>query len=130
MDKSKHKILLLDSDRWFADSLESDLSDFSVIRLSDPDKAFDAIEKQQPDLILADVMLGARNLFALLHEMQSYLDTRDLPVVILSSLAGKIKLDDVKQMGVRAVIDKSDFTADSLAKTIKDILLTERANLS
>ena len=125
MAELRPKILLLDSDEWLSDALTSSLVDFSVVRVSDIDKAFDAIDEHKPNLILSDVMLGSRNLFALLNEMQSHLDTRDLPIVIISSLASRIKLGDVKSLGVRAVLDKSTITPETLNRKLLDIFRSE-----
>lgn len=122
MSESKLTILLVDDDTWFSDSLIASLTNYSVIKTSDPDQVFDLIERYHPDLILADVMLGARNLFALLYEMQSYLDTRDLPVVILSAIANQIDPIDVKQLGVHAVLDKAEITPETLSQCISDTI--------
>ena len=115
-------ILLVDDDAWFSDSLVASLADHSVIRTPDPDQVFDLIEQYQPDVLLADVMLGARNLFALLHEMQSYLDTRDLPVVIISAIAGQIEPTDVATLGVRAILDKAEVTPEKLRECIMSVI--------
>lgn len=122
MSKPKLKILLVDDDAWFSDSLIASLNEYSVIKTSDPDQVFDLIEHYRPDLILADVMLGARNLFALLHEMQSYLDTRDLPIIILSAMAKQINSIDVKKLGVYAVLDKAEITPKTLSQYISDVI--------
>ena len=115
-------ILLVDDDAWFSDSLVASLADHSVIRTPDPDQVFDLIEQYQPDVLLADVMLGARNLFALLHEMQSYLDTRDLPVVIVSAIASQIDMGDVAILGVQAIIDKAEMTPKKLRESIASVI--------
>lgn len=122
MSKSNRTILLVDDDAWFSDSLVTSLNDYLVIKTSDPDQVFDLIERYRPDLILADIMLGARNLFALLHEMQSHLDTRDVPVVILSAIAKRIDPIDAEQLGVRLVLDKAEITPDILADRIASII--------
>lgn len=122
-------ILLVDDDAWFSDGLAASLTDYLVIRTPDPDQVFDLIEQHQPDVLLADVMLGARNLFALLHEMQSYLDTRDLPVVIVSAIAAQIQSADVAALGVQAVLDKTDLTPAKLRGCIASVIRSRTGQL-
>lgn len=122
MPDSKPTILLIDDDAWFGDSLIASLADYSVIKTPDPDQVFDLTDQHHPDLILADVVLGARNVFALLQEMQSHLDTRDIPVVILSALAKQIDPGDVKRLGVLAVLDKAEITPETLARCVADAI--------
>ena len=122
MPDSKPTILLIDDDAWFGDSLIASLADYSVIKTPDPDQVFDLIDQHHPDLILADVVLGARNVFALLQEMQSHLDTRDIPVVILSALAKQIDPGDIKRLGVLAVLDKAEITPETLARCVADAI--------
>jgi len=65
-------------------------------------------------------MLGEQNGLVLLNELQSYIDTRSLPIIILSLNTDKLDLDDLCQFGVRAILDKATITPDSLATTITD----------
>ncbi|MCL2174251.1 response regulator [Candidatus Saccharibacteria bacterium] len=114
------KVLILEDDKWFADSLRANLGQgFDVRVCHDPEKVFDIIEKWQPDVLLADVILGAKNLFVLLNEIQSYTDTRTLPVVILSTVAQQIKIQDVAQYNVRKILDKTEITPEKLRETIQ-----------
>ncbi len=126
MSEQRATLLIVDDDAWFSDTLTASLDSYVVIRTPDPDEVFDLIERHHPDLIIADVMLGARNVFALLQEMQSYLDTRDIPIVILSALAGQIDLDDVKQLGIQAVLDKAEITPETLVDCINDVIRSKK----
>jgi two-component system, OmpR family, alkaline phosphatase synthesis response regulator PhoP len=111
-------ILFIEDDVWFSGSIKAGLSDFSVVTINDPEEAFSQIEKSKPDVILADVLLGSKSLIALLHELQSYVDTRDIPVVILSAHAKQISLDDAKAYGVKSIIDKSEVTSAMMNKAL------------
>jgi CheY-like chemotaxis protein len=139
------KVLILEDDVWFAESLENMLSSSDLIRgssnksldipvkpeydelsfdikiVNSPEKVFDVIEAWWPDVMLADVVLGAKNLFVLLHEMQSYVDTRELPVVILSSISQQIGAANLKNFNVRKVLDKAKITPDVLWQTLREV---------
>ena len=75
--------------------------------------------------MLADVVLGAKNLFVLLHEMQSYVDTRDLPTVVLSSISQQIGVADLEKFNVRKVLDKAKITPDVLRQTLREAAKSE-----
>lgn len=118
------KILLLEDDAWLAESFSRSLRrEFAEVRiLSDPDQVFDSFAKFWPDVIIADVLFGQCNLFVLLNEMQSYDDSRTIPVVILSSLAQQISSDDARSYGVVSVLDKTQITPAKLRSVVKEIL--------
>ena len=118
MSGKKAKVLIIEDDVWFADSLISGLKDFEVGFVNDPDNVFPEIEKNKPDIIVADIVLGSKNLFTLLNEMQSYVDTRSIPVIILSSQAKQINLVDVENLFVKAVIDKTEVTPELINREI------------
>lgn len=116
------KILILEDDKWFADSLCASLkSEFDVRISHNPEKIFSILDKWQPDVLLADVILGTKNLFVLLNEMQSYTDTRTLPVVILSTAAEQIKPEDVARYNVKKILNKAEITPRILRETLLKI---------
>ncbi len=109
----------MEDDEWFADSLVASLgSDLVVKIVRDPEKIFAAIDAWQPDVLLADVILSAKNLFVLLNEMQSYTDTQQLPIVILSSVAGPINENDLREFNVRKVLDKASATPQMIKEAL------------
>ena len=121
------KILLIEDDKWFADSLVSSLSqDFEVRICSDLEKFFDTIENFTPDLLLVDVILGTKNIFVLLNELQSHIDVRMIKVVILTSSAKQIKLRDVANFNVKEVLDKAKIEPKTLRKTLHEIIESDK----
>jgi len=120
------KVLILEDDKWLADSLRAGLeSEFEVRVCHDPTKVFEVLDKWRPDVLLADVILGEKNLFVLLNEIQSYVDTRVLPVVILSTAARQIKSQDVAEYNVRQVLDKTEITPEILRQTLRETTFSE-----
>ncbi|MCL1877177.1 response regulator [Candidatus Saccharibacteria bacterium] len=121
------KILLVEDDKWFAESLVLMLKkDFELRFCSDPEAVFGVVESWQPDLLLADMILGEKNLFVLLNEMQSYADTRNINVVILTSSADSIKLRDVARFNVKKILDKSTITPEILKTVLHDCAASSR----
>lgn len=113
------KILLIEDDRWLADSYMDVLEDYDIDTAVDGHIAMDLIDVNDYDLIIADVMLERGLVFDLLHELQSYDDTSQIPVILCTSLAQRITLDDVKQYGVVAVLNKSTLTPKLLREAVE-----------
>lgn len=118
------KILLIEDDKWLAESFARSLKrQFAEVEiLSNLDLAFDYFSKFWPAVIVADVLVGKKNLFTLLNEMQSYEDSRKIPIVVLSSLAQQISPEDVHAFGVVSVLDKTKITPGELRDEVKKIL--------
>lgn len=115
------KILLLDDDKWFADSLEQTLSDVlscDIKTVNSPEQVFDLVSSWRPDCMIADMHLGGHNFMSLLNEMQGYPDTRLIRKMILSSSGRSIKQSDLSGYGVAAVLDKADYHINDLINFI------------
>lgn len=113
------KILLIEDDRWLADSYMDVLDEHEVDTALDAQTAMDLIDVNDYEVIIADVMLERGLVFDLLHELQSHDDTAKLPVVLCTSLAQRITLDDVRKYGVVAVLDKSTLTPKLLQEAVE-----------
>lgn len=84
-------------------------------------EAMIAIDENLPDVIILDVLLPATTGFALLHELQSYEDTRVIPVIICSSIA--IDLKEVAVYGVKRIVDKTTMRPDDLVAAVRAVVL-------
>ena len=122
----KKKVLVLEDDRLFADSLRQSLlnklKNIEVAVVHEPARALDLIDESMPDLLLADLHLGDRNLLTLLNEMASYPDTLALPKIILSSSGRQLRIDDLTRYGVRAIYDKRTYDFNELVVKIGELV--------
>lgn len=119
----KKHVLLVEDDHWLADSYKRTLEKegFEVSSVSDASSAMRMVEDAAPDCIVADVMLEGHTIFALLYELQSYDDTRRIPVVLCSALDyDALKRNRLHQYGVVKVLDKATLTPDSLDLAVKE----------
>ena len=119
-------ILLLEDDRWFADSLarslQASLPATAVEITPSPEMAMLSIDQHMPDLLIADLHLGGRNFLTLLNELSSYPDTLKLPKMILSSSGNDLSLDDLREYGVAAVYDKRTYDYTDLVNNVRRVL--------
>ncbi|MEO5690926.1 MAG: response regulator [Candidatus Saccharimonadales bacterium] len=113
------KILLIEDDRWLADSYMHILEQYEMDSAIDGYEAMDLIDINEYELIIADVLLERGMVFDLLHELQSYTDTASIPIILCTNLAQRIKLEDVKKYGVIGVLDKSTLTPKILQETVE-----------
>lgn len=121
----KPTILLIEDDRWLADSYADILEEYDVDVAMSGQEAIDLIDSNDYELIIADIMLEYGVVIDLLHELQAYDDTATIPVILCTSLAANVKLADVTAYGVVAVLDKSTLTPKLMRETVESNLSDE-----
>lgn len=85
--------------------------------------AIAAVDDVQPEAIILDVLLTGSTAFAFLHELQSYTDTAQIPIILCTSLAEDIKLADVSSYGVRRILDKTVMEPEDLVTALRSVLV-------
>ena len=119
------KVLIVEDDEWlaqeFAKFLEKDGFDtkvsFHVI------SAVKMIDEFKPDVMILDLLLTGSTAFTLMHELQTYDDTKNLPIILCTNLANEIDFDSLKPYGVRRLIDKTTMHPSDLSAAIRSVLL-------
>jgi CheY-like chemotaxis protein len=118
------RVLLVEDDPWLAE-LEADVltqAGYAVTHAPHAPSAIAKIDERQPDIIILDVLLTGSTAFALLHELQSYGDTKAVPIILCTNMADSLSLEDVKSYGVRRIVDKSTMQPDDLPAAIRSVL--------
>lgn len=124
MTEAAVKILLVEDDPWLAELEVKSLSaaGFEVTHAPHAPSAIVKIDEVHPDVMILDVLLTGSTAFALLHELQSYDDTGELPVILCTNMADSVHLDDVKSYGVRRIVDKTTMKPDDLVAAVRSVL--------
>lgn len=125
MSTSSIRIELIEDDRLLAQQFTRQLlseAGWSVHHSSDVVEAIRSIDETLPDVIILDVLLPAATAFTLLHELQSYEDTRVIPIIICSSIAESLSLNELSPYGVIAILDKATVTPESLRRAVRAAL--------
>jgi DNA-binding response OmpR family regulator len=80
-------ILCIDDDQDILDTFNIILSDegYNVVTSNSAEGIFDLIQQNKPSLILLDINLGEHNGLKICRALQSEPNTRDIPVIIVSS---------------------------------------------
>lgn len=117
-------VLLIEDDHWLADSYRQILiaHGFECQAVAEAGLAMRVIEDSPPDVIVADVLLGDHTVVPLLHELQTYEDTRTTPVILCTAInTGTVDLTkQLHSYGVVAVLDKSTLTPEQLLNTVRE----------
>jgi len=108
------KILIVDDDSDFREAM-SDLLDakgYTVLSASDGKSGFDVAKKENPDLILLDVMMSSKTEgFDIAKSLQSDSSTKNTPVIIITGIRKDMNLSfgfepDSDWLPVKAVLEK------------------------
>jgi len=123
MTKGKN-VLLVEDDAWQAEHFERQLrrGGYRTVVASSAQEAIHCVDVLRPDVIVLDFMLPGTNGIGFLHELRSYADTAQIPVIVCSSIATNLSHEQLSVYGVVAVIDKTTIQSDELAVAIRGAL--------
>ena len=118
------KVLLVEDDIWLAE-LEAGVltkAGYEVAIAPHAPAAIDQIDLFKPDCIVLDVLLAGSTAFALLHEIQSYDDTQDIPVILCTNLADQLDKRQLEAYGIKRVVDKTVMHPSDIVAAVKAVL--------
>jgi len=117
------KVLIVESDPWLGDHYQKTLErqDFSVVRASNAYSAMDAVDDVLPDVIIMSLSLSGGSSLALLHELQTYVDTGKIPVIVCGNQP-RLSLDELQPYGVRRIVDSTTMLPDDLSAAVRSVL--------
>lgn len=113
-------VFIIDDDREFAECVAKMVRAFSKTEVrifSNGIEATFAMDEGLPDLIFLDVLLDGPDGFTFLNELMSYGDTKEIPVVIMSSL--KLQEKNLESYGVVKVLDKAEMTPEDVKEIVE-----------
>lgn len=117
-------ILLVEDDAWLAETQSAVLekAGYSVRVAPHAPAAIAMVDQALPDAIVLDVLLAGSTAFALLHELQSYADTGEIPIILCTNLAEQFELKQLKDYGVKRIVDKTTMHPNDVVIALKAIL--------
>jgi len=118
------RILLIEDDAWLAETQSAVLvkAGYSVRVEPHAPAAIAMVDRELPDAIVLDVLLAGSTAFALLHELQSYADTGEIPIILCTNLAEQFELKQLKNYGVKRIVDKTTMHPNDIVTALKAIL--------
>jgi len=123
--KSTPTVLLIEDDAWFAEQQSRTLqaAGFIVRHAGDGLAGIEAIDNEQPDIVILDVFLPGPNALVLLHEIKSYSDLASIPIVVCTSSAADIAPDWLKKYGIASILDKTTMHPQDMVAAVRKALV-------
>ena len=122
--RAKYRVVVVDDDEWLMDTYEHSLiaAGYSVARAANALEAIQVIDTHQPHAIILDIFMPGPNGVVLLHELQSYTDLANIPVIVATNAARDIRHGALLPYGVKAVLDKTVMTPEDIVLAVKRVL--------
>lgn len=117
-------VLIVEDDDWLAAQHQRLLEKAGYKTVVSPHAldAIVAIDNTKPDVIVLDILLTGSTGFTLLHELQSYSDTAQIPVIICSNVTENLDKDSLSPYGVKRIVDKATMLPDDIVAAVRGVL--------
>lgn len=118
------KILIVEDDslliRMYQKIFES--QGYQVDLAADGQEGLDKARANKPTLILLDVMMPKMNGMQVLEQLKKEPDTKNIPIVMLTNLAGESDAEQALAKGAIKYIIKSQYKPQEVEAMVKQIL--------
>lgn len=116
------KILIAEDDSFLVKMYKLELGEegFEVEVAKDGEKAIESMDKQQPDILLLDLLMPKVDGFKVLEHINE--KKYKFPVVVFSNLSQDVDKKKCEELGAEEYFVKSDMDIQELSKKIKKYL--------
>lgn len=124
VDKTGNKmsVLIVEDHDYLREFLKSAMQDsFNIYLAEDGEEAWEIVQKENPDLIVSDIMMPKMDGFELCEKVKSNFLTAHIPVILLTALAGKAQQMRGLGLGADDYLTKP-FDVTLLQQRIKSLL--------
>ena len=118
------KVLVIEDDKFLRELISQKLSKegYDVLEAIDGEKGVESLEKENPDVILLDLILPGIDGFEVLTKIKSMPEKSKIPVIILSNLGQKDDIEKGLNMGAVDYLIKAHFTPGEIIEKIRSII--------
>jgi len=95
---------------------------YEVIPALDGEIGLRLAKNKKPDLILLDLILPKVNGFEVLKKLKAEVETKDIPVIVLTNLEGIGDIDKAIELGATTYLVKADYSLEEVVEKIKKAL--------
>jgi two-component system alkaline phosphatase synthesis response regulator PhoP len=128
---SRPKVLIADDNPQILELLEAYLEplEVNVVLASDGQAAFDAVERQRPDLILLDVMMPKRSGFEVCRTLKEDPRYGDIPIIMITALNETGDIERARESGADGFLSKP-VNKNELLERMRSLLKLRRLKRS
>lgn len=121
---SMKKILFIEDEaalqKTFGDILKSE--GFEVISALDGETGLNLAKKENPDLVLLDLILPKIHGLDVLKEMKQNENIKNIPVIVLTNVESIEEIDKALELGATTYLVKNDYSLEDVISKIKKAL--------
>jgi len=99
-----------------------ELENLEVVIAEDGEKGLKLSSKEDPDVILLDIMMPKMDGFEVLKALKSNEKTKDIPVILLTNLSQKEEVEKGLSLGADDYLIKAHFMPSEVVEKIKKLL--------
>ena len=127
--EANRRVLVIEDDRIMSQMVANILDDigFEVSTAANGMIAFEMLNQQLIDFILLDILLPELDGFEVYTRLQANVETRDIPVLIISAWSDERNIEKASQLGIKHFLAKP-FTEDELLYSILTLLIDSERN--
>lgn len=95
---------------------------YKLMKALDGEIGLAAAIKEQPDLILLDLVLPKKNGFEVLGELKKDPATKNIPVIVLTNLEGSNDVEQALSLGAMTYLVKANYNLEDILGKIERVL--------
>ncbi|NTU99478.1 response regulator [Candidatus Falkowbacteria bacterium] len=124
MSQTKHKILIIEDDAFLLTmySTKFELEGYEVLTSDEGDRGLKLAQKENPDIILLDVLLPKMNGFEVLKELKKNDKTKDIKVLLLTNLSQRGEVQQGLDLGAIDYLIKAHYMPSEVVERVEKIL--------
>jgi len=118
------KILITEDDKVLREALSDYLTKegFEVVAAANGEEGIEMAKKENPDLLLLDIILPKKDGFEVIKEIKSDEKTKNIPIVLLTNLESSSDIEKALELGAMTYLVKSDYSLEEVVMKVKEIL--------
>lgn len=123
-EQIKKKILIIEDDSFIRDiyQVKFEQEGFEIVMAEDGVVALEKLKDFIPDVILLDIMMPYLDGTEVLRSIRKTEVLEKVPVVMLTNISEKEKVDEMMRQGVSGYLIKSHFTPSEVVHKVRALL--------
>ena len=124
VDVASKTVLIVESEPGLGDHYERILTKngYKVSRATNGYAAIDMIDEKLPAAIVMSLLLSGTSGLGLLHELQTYVDTAGIPVIVCGGQLD-LRLEDIEPYGVKRLLDSASMQPNDVVAAVRSVTM-------